>query len=94
MNQRFVIAVFVARAELQMAVQEEAKVVLEAREHDMLVARVASKDDFVGVDVVFGRGGDVPGLRHADAKSAHDDETRNAQTARGGKLIREKKSAP
>ena len=70
MDQRFVVAVFVARAELQVAVEEEAEVVFEAREDEMLVARVAGEDDFVGVDVVFGGGGDFFGLGHADSERA------------------------
>ena len=53
MHQRFVIAVFVARAELQMAVEEQAQIVLESCQHDVLVARVAGEDDLVGVDVVL-----------------------------------------
>ena len=61
MDESFVVAVLIARAELQMAVEEEAKIVLEAGEDEMLVARVAGEDDVVGVDVVFGGGGDAVG---------------------------------
>ncbi len=41
MDESFVIAVFVARAELQMAVEAEAKIVFEASKDQMLVARVS-----------------------------------------------------
>jgi len=61
------VAVFVARAELQMTVEKEAKVVLEAREHEMLIRSVAGKNNLVGVDIVFGRGGDV--LRFGDSRA-------------------------
>ena len=67
MDKRFMVAVFVARAELQMTVEKEAKVVLEAREHEMLIRSVAGKNNLVGVDIVFGRGGDV--LRFGDSRA-------------------------
>ena len=54
MHQRFVIAVFVARAELQMRVQEQAQVVFPFGDDDALVARLALKDHFVGVELVVG----------------------------------------
>ena len=71
MDQRFVIAIFVARAELEVGVEEEADVVFPAGEDDTLVARVAREDDFVGVEVVFGGGGDSLGAcrRRATATS-------------------------
>src|SRR5712692_3531324 len=59
MDERFMVAVFVAGAELQMAVEKETQVVLEAREDEMLIMRVAGKNDLVGVDVVFSGGGDL-----------------------------------
>ena len=87
MDESFVVAVFVARAELQMAVEEEAKIVFEASEDEMLVARVAGEDDVVGVDVVLGGGGDAAGVRHADSETTDDDDAGNAQNARAGKLV-------
>jgi len=45
----------------------------------------------VGIDVVFGRGGDLFRLGKSRAQCAQDDKTRYAQTARCGKLIREEK---
>src|SRR4029077_13684022 len=81
MNERFVVAIFVARTELQMAVKKKSQVILEAREHEMLVMRVASKNNFVGVDIVLGRGGNLASLRNSGTQSAQDNETRNAQTA-------------
>ncbi len=68
MDESFVVAVFVAGAELQMAIEEEAKIVFEASEDEMLIARVAGEDDVVGVDVVFGGGGDAAGVDHADVR--------------------------
>ncbi len=53
------VTVFVAGAELEMAVEEKTEVVLKARENDMLIACVACKDDFVGVDIIFGCGCDL-----------------------------------
>src|SRR5258708_6628730 len=94
MDERFVIAVFVAGAKLQVAVEKKTEVVLEAREDKVLIAGVEGKDNFVGVDVVFAGGGDAPRVRHPRAPCAPDDDARNAQTARGGKLVGEKKRAP
>src|SRR5579871_2343984 len=55
-HERFVVAIFIAGAELKMRIEEEANVVLPASEHNVLIAGVAGKDDFIGVDVVFGQG--------------------------------------
>ena len=78
MDKSFVVAVFVARAELQMAVEKKAKIVFESREDEMLIARVASEDDVVGIDVVFGGGGDAAGVRHANSEAADDDDASDA----------------
>src|SRR6266481_1670809 len=94
MDERFMVAVFVAGTELQVAVEKETQVVLEAREDEMLIMGVAGKNDLVGVDVVFGRGGDLFRFGKSRAQCAQDGETGNAQVARGGKLVGEKKSAP
>src|SRR6266481_2135320 len=59
MDKRFMVAVFVAGAELQMAVEKKTEVVLEAREDEMLIMSVAGKNDLVGIDVVFSGGGDL-----------------------------------
>src|SRR5437899_4590038 len=44
MDKRFVVAVFVAGAELQVAIEKKPQVVLETREDQMLVVRVAGKN--------------------------------------------------
>ena len=54
MHERLVIAILVARAELQVRAEEQPQVVLPLRQHDSLVSRVAREDDFVGVEVVIG----------------------------------------
>ncbi len=59
MDKRFMVAVFIARAELQMTVEKKAEVVLETREDEMLVTGVASKNNLIGVDVVFRGGGNL-----------------------------------
>src|SRR5580693_4611635 len=94
MDESFVIAVFVARAELEMAVEEEADVVFEAREDEMLVARVAGEDDFVGVDVVFSGGGDFFGFGDADAEADQDEDAHTADDSRGGELVGEDVGGP
>src|SRR5260370_12137573 len=88
------VAVFVAGAELQMAVKKEWKVVFEAREDEMLIVRVAGKNDFVGVDIVFGGGGDLSRLRPSGTQCAQHNETSHAQSACCGKLIREEIRTP
>src|SRR5215472_147920 len=94
MNEGFMVAVFVAGAELQMAVEKKAKVVLKARENKMLIAGFAREDDFIGVDVVFCGRSNVPGASHAGAQSAQNDNASNAQAASARKLAGEKKGAP
>src|SRR5579883_2818771 len=49
MNQGLVIAVFVTRAKLQMAVQKKPDVIFEAGEHNVLIACVTGQDDFIGI---------------------------------------------
>ena len=68
MDESFVIAVFIARTELQVTVEEKAEIIFEASEDEMLVASVAGVDDVVGVDVVFGGGGDFFRFGDADAE--------------------------
>src|ERR1700689_4324972 len=77
-----------------MAVEKEADVVFEAREDEMLVARVTGKDDFVGVDVVFGGGGDFFGLGDADTEADQYEHARAADDSRGGELVREDVGGP
>src|SRR5579872_3027185 len=85
-DKSFVIAVLIARAELQMAVEKKPKVVFEASEDEMLVTGVARKDDVVGVDVVFSGRGDAASLRHANSQGAYHYDAADPQHARGGKL--------
>ena len=59
MDKRFMVTVFVAGAELQVAVEKKAQVVLEAREDKMLITSVTGKNNFVGIDIVLGGGGDA-----------------------------------
>src|SRR5580704_12843345 len=94
MNQRFVIAVFVARAELQVTVQKQAQVVLEAREHEVLITGVSRENNFVGIDVVFRGGRDFLRLGHADSEPTEDDNTGDAQSLSGRKLLGEQERAP
>src|SRR5450755_1430447 len=94
MDKRFVVAVFVARAELQMAVQKKTEIVFETRQHKMLIAAVACKDNLIGINVVFGGGGDFFGLGHAHGQSAQDHNAGHPQTASSGKLFCKQKSAP
>ena len=93
MDQRLMIAVFVARTELQMAVQEQPDIVLEAREDDVLVTRVASEDDLVGINIVFGRHGDAFGLGETNAQ-AHSTTTQRIRSGRAGELVGEQERAP
>src|SRR5271163_2957292 len=60
----------------------------------MLVARIAGKDNFVGVDVVFRGGGDVFGFRDAHTEAAENEQASRAQAANAGKLLGEEKRAP
>ena len=77
-NERLVIAVLVARAELQVRIEEESQVILPSGEHDVLIARVAREDHVVRVDVVFGERRDGLRLRHTDGENRqHGDACRS-----------------
>src|SRR5581483_7855124 len=77
-----------------MAAQEEADVVFEARQHNVLVPGVAREDDLVGIDVVFGGGVDFLRIHEPCGQAAEYDDTGNAKRASGGELAGEKKGAP
>ena len=64
------IPVFVAGTELKMAVQEEADIVLEPSENNVLIVRVTGEDDLVRIDVVFRGLGDMFGSGKPCAESA------------------------
>ncbi len=88
------VAIFVAGAELEMAIEEKAQVVLEAREDEMLVARVAGKNNFVGIDIVFRAGSDLLRLRDSRAQCTNDEKGGYPQAACGAQLIREQEGTP
>ena len=52
-HQRLVIAILVARAELQMRVQEQSQIVLPPCQDDVLIRRIPGEDDVVGIDPVI-----------------------------------------
>src|SRR5437764_699896 len=56
--QGFMITVFVARAELEVRVQEEANIVFPFGQDNVLVMSVAREDDLVGVDIFFCKSSD------------------------------------
>src|SRR5579859_7241583 len=70
-----------------MAVEEEAKVVLEARQHEVLVARIAGKNDVVGVDVVFGSHGNAARISNSDGQPHDDERAGHAKRALAGELV-------
>ena len=95
MDQRLVVAILVARTELQMAVQEQPDVVFEPGQDNVLIASIASEDDFVRVDVVFGRHRDAFGLRPARPRVRTCTTTHKIRNPRtDGQLLREQKRAP
>jgi hypothetical protein len=55
MDQRFVVAVLVARTELQVVVQMQAQVILPAGDDDALIGRALGMHDVVGVELRFGQ---------------------------------------
>src|SRR5579859_7473329 len=77
-----------------MAVEEEAKVVLEARQHEVLVARIAGKNDVVGVDVVFGSHGNAARISNSDGQPHDDERAGHAKRALAGELVGEQIRAP
>src|SRR5579864_5568022 len=94
MDQGFVIAILVPGTELQMAVQKEPDVIFESGEDNMLVTGVAREDDFIGIDVVFGSGGDAFRLEHSDRQKTNNDNAKQTQGAGGCQLFAEEKGAP
>ena len=94
MHQRFVIAILVARAELQMRVQEQAHIVLPPGQDDVLIRRIAGQDDLVGVDVVLGERVDprAAGKRHGQHHDRRD--TRDLKTPWPDDLLGEEPRAP
>src|ERR1700687_2616212 len=94
MDQCLVIAVLVARTELQMAAEKQPDVIFKSGQDNVLIAGIAREDDLIRVDVVFRRNRDAFGLRQTDSQSAQDDEAKESQGTHRGKLVCEQESAP
>jgi hypothetical protein len=77
MHERLVVAVFVARAELQIAIQMEPQIVPAACEDDALIRRGFGKNHSVGEGGTFRPGGDA--LR---ANEAGDEQRQHGEAAR------------
>ena len=94
MHQRLVIAVLIARAELQVRAEEQPDVVFPLGQHNSLVARVARKDHLIGVEIIIGRCGNIVGAGHAAAKQRQHGDTHRPQSKRTPDLIPEQKRCP
>src|SRR5215470_9307171 len=94
MDQCFVIAIFIARTELQMAVEEEPNVVFEASKDDVLVTGVAGKNDFIGIDVFLGCRGNVLCLYQPYPQATQHHEADSPQGSRLYQLLGKQKRAP
>src|SRR5262249_37756693 len=94
MNQRLMVAVLVARAELQMTVEKQSDVVFETCQHDVLIACITREDDLIGINIVFRSCGDSLRLRQANAQPTNDGKAKTTQHPRGGQLSGKEKSAP
>src|SRR6185503_18974084 len=72
MHQRFMIAIFVGRAELQMPVQEQLEPGSAACDHYPLVLSRSGIDDLVGEQLVFRKRSQRIGFYNADRKQRDD----------------------
>ena len=70
MHQGLVVAVLVARGELQVAVDVQAQVVVPARDHQALVGRGLGMDHVVAVQALFRPGRHVAGIDEAQRQQA------------------------
>src|SRR4029077_14690323 len=77
-----------------MAAEKKPDVILEASENDVLITSVPGEDDLVGVDVVFGCGGDALRFCQTHYESAKNYYAKRAQRSHRGDLAGEQKSAP
>ena len=77
--QRFVVARFVARGELQVAVEIEAGVVFPACDDEALVGGVALVNDGVAVVALFSESGDAVGGEEGGGKRDEDEPAAQAQ---------------
>ena len=80
-HERLVVAVLVARAELQVRVEEQPQVVLPGGQHDALVGRGPREHHLVGVEVAFAQLEDALAL-HMPAPSSASAATHGACRAR------------
>src|SRR5260370_5973657 len=87
MDERFMVTVFIARAELQMAIEKKTQIVLKTREDQMLVVGIAGKNNIVGVDVVFGGCGDSVRFGKIRRLYKTDQATNQAPIARSKALL-------
>src|ERR1700683_1698987 len=94
MDQGFMITVFIARAELQMRVQEQPQIVLPLCEYDALIGSIAAENHFVGIQAVVGGGGDAIGEDHSGAKQGQSDQGTRAQNVTAADLLAKQVSGP
>src|SRR5262249_38820200 len=89
MDQRLMIPVLVGGAELQVTIQKQPDVVLEAGQNDVLVTGVAREDDLVGIDVVLGGSRDALCLDNPYTKEANNGDAERAESADRRELLGE-----
>src|SRR5271167_1767192 len=94
MDQRFVIAIFVAGAELEMRIEKEPQIVFPLGQNDVLVASVAAEDYFVGVERVVGRGRDAVRENGSGAEQRQRDKATHAQRVAAAELLAENECRP
>ena len=76
------VAILIARAELKMRIEKEPEIVLPLSQDNMLIARIARKNDLIGVDIVFRQAGDAFSVCSPDAQQHHDDHAKDLESAR------------
>ena len=92
-HQRLVVAVLVARAELQVAVEEQAHVLAPLRDHDALVFRRAGEDDLVRVQPLLREPGEAVGPGEPGGEQRDHAPTCAARQLNGASCARKSYSA-
>ena len=94
MHQRFVIAVFIAGAELQVAVEKQPQIILPAGDDDALIGRAQGQNDFIAVEIFLGQGREPVGGDKTGQQRQQRGHAQTAQTRRRTQLFAEQPQGP
>src|SRR5262245_20427910 len=94
MNERFVVAILILRAELKMAVEEESDIIFPSRQNETLVRSALRKYDFIRIQTFFGKCGQPFAIGKATHEKNQRCDTLSAKRGDSGNLVPKQARCP